>query len=159
MSALESFITDSGQATRLNVLGIRLSILAHSRQTGGTYSLVLSEDIAGGGPPPHLHGLEDETFHVLEGEYEITDNGRTHRLVAGATAFLPRNGTHQYRCLTPQGRMLVLFTPGGFERFFEEVGAMSPAEQQDIPRVVALGRKYGLEFMLPVADHAPITAT
>jgi hypothetical protein len=33
--------------------------------------------------------------------------------------------------------------------FFEEIGAMSPQQQQDIPRVIEIGKKYGLEFLPP----------
>jgi hypothetical protein len=37
----------------------------------------------------------------------------------------------------------------GFEGFFEEIGALSPHEQLDIPRVLEIGNKYGLEFLPP----------
>jgi hypothetical protein len=68
----------------------------------------------------------------------------------GATIFAPRGVMHTYRYLgqTP-GRLMCVITPSGFEGFFEEIGALSPQEQQDIPRVVELGKKYGLEFPPP----------
>jgi len=58
--------------------------------------------------------------------------------------------THTYRYLgqTP-GRLMCVITPAGFEGFFEEIGALSPHEQQDIPRVLEIGKKYGLEFPPP----------
>jgi hypothetical protein len=43
---------------------------------------------------------------------------------------------------------MVTLTPAGFEGFFEEVGALSP-QQQEIPRVIEIGKKYGLEFLPP----------
>jgi len=46
------------------------------------------------------------------------------------------------------GKLLLTITPAGFEEFFEEVGAMS-VEQQEIPKVIAIGKKYGLEFLPP----------
>ena len=46
------------------------------------------------------------------------------------------------------GKLLLTVTPAGFEEFFEEVGAMS-VEQQEIPKVMAIGKKYGLEFLPP----------
>ena len=33
-------------------------------------SVVESHDLPEGGPPPHIHHREDETFQILEGEYE-----------------------------------------------------------------------------------------
>jgi hypothetical protein len=47
------------------------------------------------------------------------------------------------------GRLLVTFTPAGFEGFFDEVGALSPQEQQTSPRVIEIGGKFGLEFPPP----------
>jgi hypothetical protein len=44
---------------------------------------------------------------------------------------------------------MCVITPAGFEGFFEEIGAMPPQEQQDIPRVLEIGKKYGLEFPPP----------
>jgi hypothetical protein len=35
------------------------------------------------------------------------------------------------------------------ERDFEEIGAMSPQQQQDIPRVMEIAKKFGLEFLPP----------
>jgi hypothetical protein len=42
-----------------------------------------------------------------------------------------------------------VITPSGFEGFFEEIGAMTAQQQQDIPQVIELGRKYGLGFPPP----------
>jgi hypothetical protein len=44
---------------------------------------------------------------------------------------------------------MVVLTPSGFEGFFEEIGAMSPQQQQDIPRVMEVAKKFGLEILPP----------
>src|SRR5688572_31894896 len=75
---------------RLNVLGIPMVIRIHGRDTGGVVSAVESHDVAGGGPPPHIHHREDETFQILEGEYELTLGGETFGGHKGATVFCPR---------------------------------------------------------------------
>jgi mannose-6-phosphate isomerase-like protein (cupin superfamily) len=107
-------------------------------------------DVPGGGPPPHIHHREDETFQILEGEYEWKVGGKTFIAQKGTTIFAPRGIPHTYRYLgkTP-GRLLCVITPSGFEAFFEEIGALSPQQQQDIPRVIEIGKKYGLEFPPP----------
>jgi quercetin dioxygenase-like cupin family protein len=140
----------SDGGTKLNVLGIPMVIRIWGRDTGGIVSAVESRDVPGGGPPPHIHYREDETFQVLEGEYEWTVGGEKFIAQKGATIFAPRGIPHTYRYLgkTP-GRLLCVITPSGFEGFFEEIGALSPQQQQDIPRVIELGRKYGLEFPPP----------
>lgn len=135
---------------QVNILGIPMRIRLHGRDTGGRLSAVESRDVPGGGPPPHIHHREDETFQVLEGEYEWTVGGKTFVAPKGTTIFAPRGIPHTYRYLgqTP-GRLLCVITPAGFEGFFEEIGALSPPEQQDIPRVVEIAKTYGLEILPP----------
>jgi quercetin dioxygenase-like cupin family protein len=136
----------------VNILGIPMLIRIHGRDTGGVVSAVESHDISGGGPPPHIHHREDETFQVLEGDYEFTVAGKSFVAGPGTTIFAPRGIPHTYRYLgqTP-GRLMCVITPAGFEGFFEEIGALSPPQQQDIPRVLEIAAKYGLEILPPGA--------
>lgn len=51
----------------------------------------------GGGPPPHVHRQEDETFYVLDGELEFLLG---EELVTGRTGdvvFVPRGTVHRFR--------------------------------------------------------------
>jgi mannose-6-phosphate isomerase-like protein (cupin superfamily) len=41
-------------------------------QTGGAFTLLEAVVPLGGGPPPHIHHLEDEVFVILEGELLVT---------------------------------------------------------------------------------------
>lgn len=138
-----------GEGKSVNVIGNAITIRLHGRDTGGVLSVAESIDLPGGGPPPHVHHREDETFQVLEGEYEFTCGGKTLTARKGATVFAPRGVPHAYRYVgTTPGRLMVTMTPAGFEQFFEEVGALTP-QQQEIPRVLEIGKKYGLEFLPP----------
>jgi hypothetical protein len=113
-------------------------------------SAVESHDVPGGGPPPHIHHREDETFKILEGEYEWTVGGKTFIAKAGATIFAPRGIPHTYRYLgKTAGRLMCVITPSGFEGFFEEIGALGPEQQRDIGRVVEIAKRYGLEILPP----------
>ena len=134
----------------MDVLGIPMVIRIHGSETGGVVSAVESHDVPNGGPPPHIHRREDETFQVLEGEYEFTVDGKSFVAGKGTTLFAPRGIPHTYRYLgqTP-GRLMCVITPAGFEGFFEAIGALSPAQQQDIPGVITIAREFGLEFLLP----------
>ena len=44
---------------------------------------------------------------------------------------------------------MCVITPAGFEGFFEEIGALSPQQHQDLSCVMEIAKKYGLEFLLP----------
>ena len=101
--------SDGGK--RVNILGIPMLIRLHGRDTGGVVSAVESHDVPGGGPPPHIHHREDETFQILEGEYEWTVGGKTFIAQKGTTIFAPRGIPHTYRYLgqTP-GRLMCVIT-------------------------------------------------
>jgi len=139
-----------GSGKAVNILGIPMLIRLHGRATNGIVSAVESHDVPGGGPPPHIHHREDETFQILEGDYEFTVGGKTILAKPGTTLFAPRGVAHTYRYLglTP-GKLMCIITPSGFEGFFEEIGAMTPQQQQDIPRVMEIAKKFGLEFLPP----------
>ena len=138
------------EGRKVNILGIPMTIRIHGRDTGGVLSVVESYDVPGGGPPPHIHHREDETFQILEGDYQWTVGGKTFVARQGATVFAPRGIAHTYRYLGQKpGRLMCIITPAGFEGFFEEIGALSPQQQQDIPRVIEIGKSYGLEILPP----------
>lgn len=146
---MNPILIPAGEGKTVSVIGNEITIRLHGRDTGGVLSMAETVDQPGGGPPPHIHQNEDETFQVLEGEYEFMCGGKTFVARKGATVFAPRGIPHSYRYLGEKpGRLMLTLTPAGFEGFFEEVGALSPA-QQEIPRVLEIGRKYGLEFLPP----------
>lgn len=135
---------------RLDVLGIPMVIRIHGRETGGASSVVESHDVPNGGPPPHIHRREDETFQVLEGEYEFTVGGKSFVAEKGTTIFAPRGIPHSYRYLgRDPGRLMCVIVPAGFEGFFEAIGALTPGQQQSVERVIAIAKDFGLEFPPP----------
>ena len=139
---------DGGKA--VNILGIPMLIRVNGSDTNGSISIVESHDLPGGGPPPHVHRREDETFQILEGEYEFTVAGKSFVAKAGTTIFAPRGIPHTYRYLgQAPGRLMCVITPAGFEGFFEEIGVLSPQQQQDMPRVMEIAKKFGLEILPP----------
>jgi quercetin dioxygenase-like cupin family protein len=140
--------SDGGR--KINILGIPMVIRIHGRDTGGTVSVVESHDVPGGGPPSHIHQREDETFQVLEGEYEFSVAGKSFVARKGTTIFAPRGIPHTYRYIGQNpGRLMCVINPAGFEGFFEAIAALTPQQQEDIPRVIAIGKEFGLEILPP----------
>ena len=133
-----------------DVLGSPYRFLVTSTDTGGTFALLEVTAPAQSAVPLHIHTREDETFFILEGTIEAQCGGCALMLHKNATARLPRNIPHSYRNAenTP-ARYLVLITPGGFEKCLEEFARM-PADNPPAPEMlVAIGKKYGLEFPPP----------
>jgi quercetin dioxygenase-like cupin family protein len=148
-----------GEGCSLWVLGELVMCKTTSEQTGGAYSLFEVTTQPGGGVLPHVQHREDESFYVLEGEYEFLVEGRTIRASVGSLIYVPRGNLHAHKNLrTTTGRMLVSQTPGGLhERFFEEVGeptidGSEPSVSegpQDMRRIIAIAVKYGIEIPPP----------
>ena len=107
----------------------------------------------GGGPPLHTHGAEDEYFLVLEGEITVYIDGRIVVARAGESAFVPRGAAHCFKNRTTrEARVLVLFTPGQIEGFFDfglPVNGERPSEDVMLERLVEFGSRYALEVLGP----------
>ena len=67
------------------VFGEPVEILVSGEMTGGLSTTLTQTSPPGGGPPPHSHEREDETFFVLEGDYELLQDGRWHKVSRGAS--------------------------------------------------------------------------
>lgn len=124
-------------------------------QTGGAYSLFEGTVPPQEGEPPHIHHREDESFYVVEGEFEFSRDGETFEVGPGSLVYVPRGSLHAFRNVGEgKGRLLLGQTPGGLhERFFEEVGeeamdrATPPAAVSSNPRdLVAVAARYGTEI-------------
>src|SRR3954470_4275578 len=88
----------------------------------------------GGGPPPHIHTREDETYYILSGQIEVVLGEET--LVAGPNDFVkvPRGTVHRFTNTgTETARMLLTFTPAGIEHWFEETLERAPSQPQQAP--------------------------
>jgi quercetin dioxygenase-like cupin family protein len=148
-----------GEGRSLWVLGELVTSKTTSERTGGAYSLFEVTTQPGGGVLPHIQHREDESFYVLEGEYEFLVEGRTIRVGAGSLLYMPKGTLHAHRGVGEgMGRMLLTQTPGGlYEHFFEEVGEdatsnVMPLLGEGSPEAVrftAIAARYGIEIALP----------
>lgn len=59
--------------TIIPVFGEPIEILVSSEDSNYSLCGAVQASPPGGGPPPHRHLREEETFMVLEGEYEFFD--------------------------------------------------------------------------------------
>lgn len=148
MSTARPAIIPSGDGPQHFVLGDLVTVKIHGNDTAGAYAQIETTCGPKIGPPPHIHHREDETFYVIEGEFEFVCAGERVTGGPGTIARLPRGVPHRFANIgdTP-GRVLVTITPAGFEDFFAEVGALSPEQQTEMPRLGAIAARYGLEFV------------
>jgi len=95
------------------------------KDTGGALSVFEYTGREKGGPPLHVHPLQDEIFYVVQGAYRFQCGRDRFELGAGDMIFLPRNVPHAFAQTTDAGRLLFYFTPAGkMEDFFRALGAL-----------------------------------
>jgi quercetin dioxygenase-like cupin family protein len=127
------------------VFGEPVEVLTDSPLTGGKSCTLIQTSPPGGGPPPHTHQNEDETFFVLEGDYEVLSAGEWTRVSAGEAVHGLRGSVHTFRNAgATTGRMLVFVTPAGMEKYLEEISTLSIPD--DMPQILAISAHYGISF-------------
>lgn len=145
------FAVQSGEGKTLATpTGDVVTIKATTRQTNG--SLTVLEFLFGPkqGPALHTHLREDELWYVIEGEFRFKAGDAMLRASAGGMAFGPRGTPHCFQNIgdTP-GRLLVITTPSGLERFFEDWAALLPGPGPEA--LAAVGHANWIEFVGPPA--------
>jgi quercetin dioxygenase-like cupin family protein len=138
--------------------GDHYTFLVTGAESGGAYFAMEALVPPGGGPPPHIHTREDETFYLLEGNVEFLLGEQT--VVAGPGDFVnvPRGIVHRFQNTgTETARIILTFTPAGIEHWFEETLERAPngARTEDVPdnfeevaaRYDAAAPRYGIEFV------------
>lgn len=131
------------------------SVKLTASQTNGSIGMVQASVPPGGGPIPHAHVDQDETFYVLGGELEFLDGEKTFMARTGDVVHVPRGVRHRFlNSGFHTAQLLFLYTPGGSEGLFVEGGdEPRPGVQVDHwgperfedERLQGLFVKYGVE--------------
>lgn len=92
-----------------------------SRDCRGQFFAMEHHHSKKGGPPRHLHTVEDEWFYVIEGEYIVEVGGQLHHLHPGDSVLGPRGIPHAFAFVgETTGRFLITYAPAGrMEEFFD----------------------------------------
>lgn len=134
------------------------SLLVTGKETNNAFFQFEAIVPKGGGPPPHVHTREDESFYVVSGSLEILLGDKTYQAKRGDFVYIPRGTVHRFKNVGGDVAVqLVTFVPGGVEGFFQEVfpkvtdrtAAPPPVTEELIRRMHEAGPKYGVEFVSP----------
>jgi len=136
-------------ATIQGPAGGPLTFKVRAAQTGGTLTAFENVIAPGDGPPLHTHATEDESWRILEGRLRFKLGDAISEAPQGSFVFVPRGVPHCFQNTgdTP-ARILVLFTPGGMEAFFDRFAEL-PAGPVDPGVFARLGQEAGMEVVGP----------
>lgn len=139
-------------------LGELAIIHTTGKETHGMFSMVELFATKEGEAPWHVHHREDEGFYILEGELTVYVGNKAIKGKSGDYIFAPKGIPHRYSVDSPgHVRMLMTFSPAGFEDFIRESSVKAnslvppPPESVnvDYEKIIELAAKYGAEFVDP----------
>ncbi|CAN5200570.1 cupin domain-containing protein [soil metagenome] len=146
------------QGRTIAVVGDVYRFLATGVETAGSHAQWEALVPPGGGPPPHIHSREQESFYILEGTITLQIDSQRLALKPGSFANVPTGVVHSFKNESDKpARMIISIFPAGLEEMFFEVGVplaegattAEPPTKQEIEKLLAIASKYGVEIRLP----------
>ena len=135
-------------------VGGPLTFKARGSDTGGRMTAVENVIPPGQGPPLHVHASEDEAWWVIEGSLRFQLGSDVAEAPAGSFVFVPRGTPHAFvNDGASPARILMVFTPSGMERFFDEIGSLPSGGEAGSPPpaevFASIGAAVGMEVVGP----------
>jgi quercetin dioxygenase-like cupin family protein len=144
-------VLEPGEGLRLQSgPGRDLVFKVTGEDTGGAFDYFVVEVAPHGGPPLHVHHLQEETIHVLKGAFDVQIGEERSRLAEGGFAYLPSGVPHAFLNLTDEpAEIVVVYTPGGGHTFYEELGPLTRNGNPDRAAVAAVFERHGMTLLGP----------
>jgi mannose-6-phosphate isomerase-like protein (cupin superfamily) len=123
-------------------------LLAGADATGGAASFVVHPMAPRTlGSPIHTHTREDEWTLVLEGRIGVQVGDDVLEARAGDLVLKPRGIPHAFwNPAEEKARVLEVITPGGFETYFEGLGAILAGPEPDLAALGELAARHAVEM-------------
>ena len=152
----KQWLLHPGEGSSFWVLGDLYTFKVTGKETNGVFTVMDQIIQPQGGPPPHIHHREDETFFVVHGRFSFLCGEKETILESGAFAYIPKGTLHTFKNVgEQQGRLLVTVTPAGLEEFFYAVGTPAlegtkpPAfDPAIIDKVLSLSKSFHMEVII-----------
>src|ERR1700682_6172981 len=144
-------VLKEGEGLRLNSgPGRDLIFKVTGEDTGGALDYFIVQVAPKGGPPLHVHHFQEETIHVLKGRYKIRIGDEIFYLDEGGFAYLPSKVPHAFLNLSDEtGEVIVVYTPGGGHKFYEELGPISRSGTATRQEIAVVFERHGMSVLGP----------
>jgi quercetin dioxygenase-like cupin family protein len=143
-------VVQPGAGAEGNLGSIGVAFKLWGQDTGGALSIVEHPFPVGALVPPHMHTREDEYSIVTEGEIGFRSGDREVVLGPGGYITKPRGELHtMWNAGQSPARMIEVISPAGFEHCFREMADMVADGPPQVPDVMALADRYGLQLGQP----------
>ncbi|VVO31988.1 cupin domain-containing protein [Pseudomonas fluorescens] len=133
----------------VNVVGEAITILAGGDLTK-PFEVHIQEGVQGGGPPPHYHPW-DEAFYVMDGQVEVTVEGKSTTVATGGYVHIPAGTVHAYKNISASAKILGVVSDPRGGKFFAAVDQLKVPE--DLPRILEIAKQFDLVFLPPATPE------
>ncbi|HEF4762675.1 TPA: cupin domain-containing protein [Pseudomonas putida] len=127
------------------VVGEAITVLAGGDMSK-PFEMHIQEGVQGGGPPPHFHPW-DEAFYVVEGQVEVTVEGKSTTVPAGGYVHIPAGSIHAYRNVSATAKMIGVVSDPRGGQFFAAMDRFKVPE--DLPKIFEVAERYDVTFLVP----------
>jgi quercetin dioxygenase-like cupin family protein len=147
-------VRNRGEGNSIWMLGGLYEVKAAGDETNGAMTVVEVTVPVGAAPPPHIHSC-GESVYVLEGKgrYHIGDDVMD--VGPGSFMYFPAGTIETFEPIETM-RLLLVYSPGGMEQFFEEAGETAKTHTippqsgpPDVERLTEIASRHGLQLLAP----------
>jgi quercetin dioxygenase-like cupin family protein len=141
--SIEGIFLQPGEAQGVSLRGTRVDFLVTAEHAKGC-SVCEFSVAPGFDTGTHYHTEIEETFYVLEGELTLRAGDRVVRGGPGTFVFVPIGAAHSFgNAGSGPARMLMVASPPGHERYFDELSVLlAQGGPPDPGAIAALRQKY-----------------
>jgi mannose-6-phosphate isomerase-like protein (cupin superfamily) len=144
----------TGTRRTATLYGVRFGFIVDAEESGGAISIVECEI-----PPrtlvkPHRHTREDEFSVIIAGRLGVRLGDDEMEVGPGDHLVKPRGIPHAiWNPGDEPAKLIEILSPGGFERYFEEIEPVLAGRQGDAKYFYELAQRYGIEVIDPWVDE------
>ena len=121
----------------------RTYIKVSGKDTAGRYTVIEEHIESGYKLNLHLHRDHTETCYILEGELVVTLGDETFTATPGTVVHVPPNTPHAAKA-DKRCRMLVIYSPAGFEDLLETYTRLTSEQFEDSDMLRSLDEQHDL---------------
>ncbi|HSG96332.1 MAG TPA: cupin domain-containing protein [Afifellaceae bacterium] len=130
---------------------IELVVKISGAETGGAFSVFEDAVRPGAGPARHFHRDQEETFFVMDGQFDFEIDGTLFHSGPGDIAVVPRGAVHAFKNVgRDHGWLRYMFTPAGqSETMFRAFHAAALKQPLTTEIMSEIAVNYGQTFVGP----------
>lgn len=148
MNMEPKIMTEAEAPDYTNDVGESIKMLLQVHETAGQFTMFTDTFQDKTTVGAHHHNWHDETFYVIRGSFEIANGDLEDKQIVteGTVVFTPRGTEHTWTANEPDSKVLVVYTPGGWDQFIDAWYQLTDEQKEDEAFVDEFLKSYDENF-------------